>query len=183
MPPLIDPMKQNKHDRPSSLAAKLAFFVAGLVVGLGMVSDLGGEFVAGLIILACLSFCLSILAGVAENTRKRVTAGEASYRAFFDHAVDGIFRTTPEGHYLAVNQALADIYGYASPEALMSGLTDISAQLYVDTGRRNEFRTLMQANDVVHQLPVGDLSPFGPPHLDFRKCPRRARLVRRAALL
>lgn len=145
-------MQQDKRDRPSSLAATLAFFVAGLVVGLGLVSNLGGEFIAGLIILAGLSFCLSLLSRVAENTRKRVTAGEASYRAFFDHAVDGIFRTTPEGHYLAVNQALADIYGYASPGALMTGLTDISAQLYVDIRRRDEFRALMQANDVVNNF-------------------------------
>jgi PAS domain S-box-containing protein len=152
MPPLVDPLQHEKHDRPSNLAATLAFFVAGMVVGLGLVSNLGGEFIAGLIILAGLSFCLSLLSGVAENTRKRVTAGEASYRAFFDHAVDGIFRTTPEGHYLAVNQALADIYGYASPGALMTGLTDISAQLYVDIRRRDEFRALMQANDVVNNF-------------------------------
>jgi PAS domain S-box-containing protein len=152
MPPFVDPMQQDKRDRPSTLAATLAFFVAGMVVGLGLVSNLGGEFIAGLIILAGLSFCLSLLSGVAENTRKRVTAGEASYRAFFDHAVDGIFRTTPEGHYLAVNQALADIYGYASPGALMTGLTDISAQLYVDIRRRDEFRALMQANDVVNNF-------------------------------
>lgn len=145
-------MQQDKRDRPSTLAATLAFFVAGMVVGLGLVSNLGGEFIAGLIILAGLSFCLSLLSGVAEKTRKRVTAGEASYRAFFDHAVDGIFRTTPEGHYLAVNQALADIYGYASPGALMTGLTDISAQLYVDIRRRDEFRALMQANDVVNNF-------------------------------
>jgi PAS domain S-box-containing protein len=142
-------LQQEKHDRPSSLAATAGFFVAGMVVGLGLVSNLGGEFVAGLVIVAALSLCLSVLSGVAEHTRKRVTAGEASYRAFFDHAVDGIFRTTPEGHYLAVNNALADIYGYGSPEALMSGLTDISAQLYVEIRRRDEFRTLMQANDVV----------------------------------
>ena len=90
------------------------------------------KFIAGLVILAVLSFVLSLLQRVAANTRKRVTAGEASYRAFFDHAVEGIFRTTPEGHYLAVNQALADIYGYATPEALIAGLTDIGAQLYVD---------------------------------------------------
>jgi PAS domain S-box-containing protein len=86
---------------------------------------------------------------VAENTRKRVTAGEASYRAFFDHAVEGIFRTTPGGHYLAVNQALADIYGYPTSEALIVGLTDIGAQLYVDAHRREEFRALMSAHDVV----------------------------------
>ena len=91
------------------LAGTLGFFLAGLVIGLGLVSDLGAQFIAGLIIVAGLCFGLFLLARVAENTRTRVTAGEASYRAFFDHAVDGIFRTTADGHYLAVNQALADI--------------------------------------------------------------------------
>jgi PAS domain S-box-containing protein len=137
------------RSRSPGLATALAVFAAGLVVGLGMVAHLGGQFIAGLIILAVLSFALSLLQRVAENTRKRVTAGESSYRAFFDHAVEGIFRTTPEGHYLAVNQALADIYGYSTPEALITGLTDISAQLYVEPKRRNDFRTLMQSNDVV----------------------------------
>ncbi|HEX4027701.1 MAG TPA: PAS domain-containing sensor histidine kinase [Rhizomicrobium sp.] len=147
MTSLTDPM--DNHGRSPGLATALAVFVAGMVVGLGLVANLGGQFIAGLIILAVLCAALALLQRVAENTRKRVTAGEASYRAFFDHAVEGIFRTTPEGHYLAVNQALADIYGYPGPEALISGLTDISAQLYVDSRRRDDFRTLMQANDVV----------------------------------
>jgi PAS domain S-box-containing protein len=147
--PSKDPMDNPGHSRSPGLAASLAVFVAGLVVGLGMVAHLGGQFIAGLIIIAALSFVLSLLQRAAENTRQRVTAGEASYRAFFDHAVEGIFRTTAEGHYLAVNQALADIYGYPTPEALIIGLTDISAQLYVDPKRRAEFRDLMQANDVV----------------------------------
>jgi PAS domain S-box-containing protein len=140
---------ENPGRRSPGLAAALAVFVAGLVVGLGMVTHLGGQFVAGLIIIAGLCFVLSLLQRVAENTRKRVTAGEASYRAFFDHAVEGIFRTTPGGRYLAVNQALADIYGYSTPETLIIGLTDISAQLYVDLRRRDKFRDLMQAHDVV----------------------------------
>ncbi|MES2473023.1 MAG: PAS domain-containing sensor histidine kinase [Pseudomonadota bacterium] len=148
MPPLIDPMQTQGRSR-SGLAGALAFFVAGLVIGLGLVSNLGGQFIAGLTIVAVLGFGLLLLARLAENTRNRVTAGEASYRAFFDHAVDGIFRTTPDGHYLAVNQALADIYGYANPDALIAGLTDIGAQLYVEHGRREEFRAQMQAHDVV----------------------------------
>lgn len=146
---MADPMANPGRNRSPGLATALAVFAAGLVVGLGMVAHLGGQFTAGLIILAVLSFVLSLLQRVAENTRKRVTAGEASYRAFFDHAVEGIFRTTPEGHYLSANQALADIYGYSAPEELVTGLTDISAQLYVEPGRRDEFRTLMQANDLV----------------------------------
>jgi len=148
MPPLIDPMLKQGRSR-SGTAGALAFFVAGLVIGLGLVSNLGAQFIVGLIILAVLCFGLMMLARLAENSRTRVTAGEASYRAFFDHAVDGIFRTTPDGHYLAVNQALADIYGYPNPEALIAGLTDIGAQLYVEHGRREEFGALMQANDVV----------------------------------
>jgi len=142
-------MENPGQSRSPGLAAALAAFAAGIVVGLGMDTHLGGQFTAGLIILAVLGFVLSLLQRVAENTRKRVTAGEASYRAFFDHAVEGIFRTTPNGHYLAVNQALADIYGYPTPEALIIGLTDISAQLYVDPQRRKEFSALMQAHDVV----------------------------------
>src|SRR5271154_3702613 len=139
MPPLADLVEQDT--RPSGIAGMAAFFAAGTVVGLGLASGLGREFIAGLIIFMALCCALALLARIAENTRKRVTAGEASYRAFFDHAVEGIFRTTPEGHYLAVNQALADIYGYATPEALISGLTDIGVQLYADSRRRNEFHT------------------------------------------
>jgi len=149
MPTLKNPLENPGQSRSPSLAAALAMFAAGLVAGLGMAADLGGQFTAGLIIFAMLGFVLSLLQRAAENTRKRITGGEASYRAFFDHAVDGIFRTTPGGHYLAVNQALADIYGYPTPEALIIGLTDISAQLYVDPKRRDEFRALMQAHDVV----------------------------------
>src|ERR1700761_7320744 len=149
MTPLTDPMDNPGQGRSPGLAAALAVFAGGIVVGLGLVANLGGQFIAGLIILALLCAALAILQRVAENTHKRITAGEASYRAFFDHAVEGIFRTTPEGHYLAVNQALAEIYGYPSPEALIAGLTDIGAQLYVDSRRRNDFRNLMQANDIV----------------------------------
>jgi len=154
VPPLSQIEYNTALDAPASRAHGVyallpAAFAGGLLVGLGMTVDLGDEFVAGLVILSLLGGILALLARVARNTRRRVTAGEAGYRAFFDHAVEGIFRTTPDGHYMAVNQALADIYGYAAPDALMSGLTDIGAQLYVDPGRREEFGELMQAHDLV----------------------------------
>ena len=144
--PQLDPALSGAR---TQLAVLPAVFVGGLLVGLGLAADLGGEFVLGLAIVAVLSAVLALLSRVAGNTRRRVTAGESSYRAFFDHAVEGIFRTTPDGHYMAVNQALAEIYGYASPAALMTGLTDIGMQLYVEQRRREEFREQMQANDVV----------------------------------
>ena len=132
-----------------SLSVFLAVFSLGMVIGLGLATGLGREFLAGLVILSILSLALGMLQRLSENTHKRITAGESSYRAFFEHAVEGIFRTTPDGHYLAVNQALAQIYGYGAPEELMARLTDIGAQLYVDSRRRDEFRSQMQQNDIV----------------------------------
>jgi PAS domain S-box-containing protein len=66
--------------------------------------------------------------------------------------VDGIFQTTPDGHYLDVNPALARIYGYESPEALISGLTDIRDQLYVDSSRRDEFQRRLQEGNTVSEF-------------------------------
>ncbi len=74
---------------------------------------------------------------------------EEKYHSVFDHLVEGIFQTTPDGRYLMANAALARIYGYGSPEELMGGLTDISRHLYVQEERRNEFIRLMQENDVI----------------------------------
>src|ERR1700712_3375678 len=69
---------------------------------------------------------------------------EEKYHSIFDHLVEGIFRTTPDGHYLLANAALARIYGYNTPEEMMKNLTDISQRLYVSSGRRDEFVRLMQ---------------------------------------
>jgi PAS domain S-box-containing protein len=144
--PRLEPFLSRER---TGLAVLPPAFAGGLLVGLGMAAKLGGEFVAGLVIVALLSGVLALLSRVARNTRRRVTAGEAGYRAFFDHAVEGIFRTTADGRYMAVNQALADIYGYASPPALMADLTDIGMQLYVEPRRREDFREQMQAHDMV----------------------------------
>ncbi|HEX2761623.1 MAG TPA: PAS domain-containing sensor histidine kinase [Rhizomicrobium sp.] len=144
--PVLEPSRTRER---TGLAVMPAVFIGGLLLGVGLAANLGVQFTAGLVMMAVLGIVLAVLARVARDTRRRVTAGEASYRAFFDHAVEGIFRTTPDGHYLAVNQALADIYGYENPAVLMGALTDIGSQLYVEPRRRDEFSAQMQAHDVV----------------------------------
>ena len=74
---------------------------------------------------------------------------EEKYHSVFDHLVEGIFQTTPDGRYLMANAALARIYGYGSPEELMQSITDISRRLYVQEDRREEFTRLMQERDVI----------------------------------
>jgi len=74
---------------------------------------------------------------------------EEQYRGIFDHLVEGIFQTTPDGRYLLANAALARIYGYASPQDLKQSVTDIGRKLYVLPGRRDEFIRIMQEHDTI----------------------------------
>lgn len=84
-----------------------------------------------------------------QRVEDELRQAEAKYRSIFENAVEGIFQTTPDGRYLSVNPALARIYGYDTPEALISNLTDIRGQLYVDTSRRDTFARLLQEHNTV----------------------------------
>lgn len=74
---------------------------------------------------------------------------EAKYRSIFENAIEGIFQTTPDGHYLSANYALAKMYGYGSPEELITTLTDITHNLYCDPSKRTEFIRQVQTQGVV----------------------------------
>jgi sigma-B regulation protein RsbU (phosphoserine phosphatase) len=80
---------------------------------------------------------------------RAMLSAEEKYHSVFDHLVEGIFQTTPEGRYVMANLALARIYGYSTPEELMATVTDIGRRLYVKPGRREEFVRFMQDHDVL----------------------------------
>lgn len=61
---------------------------------------------------------------------------EEQYKSIFSSASMGIFHSTPEGRFLRVNPALARMLGYASPEELVSSITDIKTQIYVEPDKR-----------------------------------------------
>ena len=84
-----------------------------------------------------------------KRIEEALRISEAKYRSIFENSLDGIFQTTPDGHYLSANLALAQIYGYESPMELMESLTDIEHQLYIVPYRRSEFVRLLQDNDFV----------------------------------
>src|ERR1700690_1962443 len=84
-----------------------------------------------------------------EQAVHALRQAEAKYRGIFENAVEGIFQTTPSGHYLSANPALARIYGYESPDQLMRSIGDIERQLYVIPSRRDDFVRLMERDGVV----------------------------------
>jgi PAS domain S-box-containing protein len=75
-----------------------------------------------------------------------ITSG---YRDVFEHAVEGIFRSTIGGQFLEVNPALARMYRYGSAAELMAAMKDIGTQLYVRPERRAEFVRRMQEQGFV----------------------------------
>ena len=84
-----------------------------------------------------------------KQTEQALRETEEKYRKIFENSVEGIFQTSPDGKYLSANPALARLYGYVSPQEMMSELTNIQEQLYVDPDRRGQFRQLISLNNSV----------------------------------
>ena len=134
--------------RPELPVAILSLLV-GAVLGAAAGRVPAAEALAGMIVLSTGAAVIFWLNRLADRDSGRLLEAETTYRAFFEQAIEGVFRTSSDGRYLDANPALAKIYGYGSPEALVAGLTDIADQLYVDPRRRAEFQAIMQANDRV----------------------------------
>src|ERR687885_325655 len=87
-----------------------------------------------------------------KKAQEALLKAEQKYRSIFENAQEGIFQTTLDGQYKSANQALAQIYGYDSPQELIATLSSIQHQLYVDSRRRGEFITLMQQHGEVSEF-------------------------------
>ncbi|MCT7949685.1 response regulator [Ancylothrix sp. C2] len=94
----------------------------------------------------------------AGNLRKRrqveaaLRKAESKYRSIFENAVDGIFQTSEDGKYISANPALARIYGYSSPAELISQISDVGTEIYVEPNRRQQFKEEIEKNDVVAEF-------------------------------
>jgi len=88
---------------------------------------------------------------VTENVRatEALSLAERKYETIFESAGEGIFQSTPDGHYLVANPALARMHGFTSPEELMRERTNIARDAYVDPHRREEFKLAMESADHV----------------------------------
>jgi len=77
-----------------------------------------------------------ILGIIRDTTERRkmedlIRASEHKFRDIYENAIEGIFQTTIKGEILSVNNSLAQMCGYNSPEEFMSRVHDISS-IYVN---------------------------------------------------
>jgi diguanylate cyclase (GGDEF)-like protein/PAS domain S-box-containing protein len=95
---------------------------------------------------------------VAERTSELVFANaqlrraEEKYRAIFEDAVIGIFQATPDGRPLRINRALAELHGYDSPDQLMSEVSNVVTDFFVQPSRMNELMSELKEKGFVRHV-------------------------------
>lgn len=72
------------------------------------------------------------------------------YRTVVENAVGGIFRSTPEGRFVMVNQALVKLLGYDTIEEVLE--LNIPQDIYADSGERQRVQTEYQSTDSLQGL-------------------------------
>ena len=85
----------------------------------------------------------------AEEALRR---SEEKYRSIFNDSVLGIFQTTPDGRFLTVNQAFAEIHGFDTAQEMIAMTADIATQFYINPDERVRFKKSTETDDVTKQF-------------------------------
>jgi len=86
---------------------------------------------------------LELRIGQLTEAEKALAESEKKYRGIFENALEGIFQTSPSGRFIDLNPSMAIILGYSSATELITTVTDIEKQIYVDPGQRREILKLL----------------------------------------
>lgn len=69
---------------------------------------------------------------------------ESKYRNIFENTIEGIFQSTPEGKLISVNSSMSRLYGYDSPEDMITFVNDFGKQVFVTSSDRAKWRHLLE---------------------------------------
>jgi PAS domain S-box-containing protein len=119
-------------------------------------------FTMGCLVVASLSAAVALALDITERKLAEQARGaaEEKYRSIFENAADGIYQSTPQGHFLAVNPAAAEILGFSSPQHLLEQ-TDRALYGYVDPLRFETFMRLIGEQDEVNKFESEVYRPDG----------------------
>jgi PAS domain S-box-containing protein len=85
-----------------------------------------------------------------KTAEEALATSEEKYRRLFENSVLGVFQSTPEGKIITVNPAYARMFGYSSPNELMTVVSDVASNIYADPARRPSiFRMIEEAHQPV----------------------------------
>ncbi|MBD2462029.1 PAS domain S-box protein [Oscillatoria sp. FACHB-1407] len=84
-----------------------------------------------------------------ETKNEELRIAEENYRSIFQNALEGIFQASPNGHFINVNPAMARLYGYDTPEAMLNHMAAIGTQVYVNPESQVEFKRQLEQHGEV----------------------------------
>ncbi len=77
---------------------------------------------------------------------------ERRYRELFDNVQEGVFFSSPEGHFIEVNDALVRMLGYQSRDEVLK--LDLKTQVYISSEQRDEIVRRLSENGSVQNFEV-----------------------------
>jgi len=87
-----------------------------------------------------------------KKTEQALRESEGNYRQIFEHALEGMFQSSPEGRFIRVNPNLAKMCGFGSPEEMIAAITDMANQHYVYPEDREIFKETMQRQGFIEDF-------------------------------
>lgn len=63
-----------------------------------------------------------------KESEKKLRESEEKYRNIVENAIEGIFQMLPNGKFVSANPALARIFGYESPDELISNVSELATE-------------------------------------------------------
>ena len=134
-------------DRGSLTLVRFALTTLGVV----FVTDLGvmlllHDFLVGLdpllwafvysfVLLLLVSPVVLYVVARRRDAEEQLLRSEAEYRALFEHATYGMYRSTPEGKFIVANPALVEMLGYESEAELLK--VDLARDVYASGEERD----------------------------------------------
>ncbi len=129
-----------EYARAQDRADRTELFVLAMLLGVVGVSAL---------LLWRLAWRVRIEMKQKEKLFQEYRESDAKYRSMFDNAIEGFFQMTPDGRFITANKALARMYGFKSPENLIEGGSDLSAQLSFGPEQHEVFLKAIEEDDVI----------------------------------
>ena len=84
-----------------------------------------------------------------KEIEESLRQAEEKYRSIFEHAIEGIFQAQTDGCYTNANPALANIYGYATPTELLTGVALDPYRLFKEPECYHEFLSQLETKGSV----------------------------------
>jgi|GEM_PF-3114638 len=89
-----------------------------------------------------------------EKYQSQFKQADKKYKSIFENCMEGIYQITPDGRFIDANPAAARLLGYDSPEELISTVTDLSSQMFVNPEDRDKVIQLLERYGEVKNIEI-----------------------------